>query len=75
MKVQIFRLLPAHIKIQQIRHVILEPTASFSSNIASIFSVMRHDSSVLLHLPLYILWTEGAHQNANFQTFDYLLEN
>ena len=31
-------------------------------------SVMRHNSSVLFHLKLYMLWTKGAHQNANFQT-------
>ena len=32
----------------------LEPTVSFSSNFASLFSVMRYNSSVLFHLNLYI---------------------
>ena len=53
----------------------LEPRVSFSSNFASLFSVMRHNSSVLFHLNLYMLWTKGAHQSANFQTFNYSHEN
>ena len=31
---------------------------------------MRYNSSVLFHLNLYMLWTKGVHQSANFQTFD-----
>ena len=46
---------------------ILELRTSFSSNFASLFSVMRHNSSVLFHLKLYMLWTKGARQSANFQ--------
>ena len=53
----------------------LEPRASFSSNFASLFSVMRHNSSVLFHLKLYMLWTKGADQSANFQTLDFSHEN
>ena len=48
----------------------LEPSASFSSNFASFFRVMRHNSSVLFHLKFYMVWTKGAHQSANFQIFD-----
>ena len=48
---------------------------SFSSNFASLFSVMRPNCSVLFHLKLYILWTKVAHQSANFQTFDTPHEN
>ena len=47
----------------------LEPRVSFSSNFASLFSVVRHNSSKLLHLNLYTLWTKGTNQSANFQTF------
>ena len=54
---------------------ILEPRVSFSSNDASLFRVMWHNSSVLFHLNLYMLWTKEAHQSANFETFDYLTEN
>ena len=35
-----------------------EPRASFSSDFASLFSVMRHNSSVPFHLNLYMLWTK-----------------
>ena len=41
----------------------------------SLFSVMRHNSPVLFHLKLYMLWTKRAHQSANFQTFDCSHEN
>ena len=36
----------------------------------SLFSVMRNNSSVLFFLKLYMLWTKGANQSANFQIFD-----
>ena len=48
----------------------LKPKVSFSSNFASLFSVVRHNSSVLSHLNLCKLWTKGSGQSANFQTFD-----
>ena len=35
------------------------------------FSVMRHNSSVVFHLKLYMPWTKRAHQSANFQTCDW----
>ena len=53
----------------------LEPRVCFSSNLASLFSVMRHTSSFLLLLNLYILWTNRALQSANFQTFNCSHEN
>ena len=47
-----------------------EPRASFSSDFASHFSVMRHNSSVLfLSKSLHALDKE-PHQSANFQTFN-----
>ena len=54
---------------------VLEAKVSVFSNFASLFSVMRHNSSVLFHLKLPILWTKGTHQSANFQTFDCSHEN
>ena len=48
----------------------LEPRVSFSSNFASLFIVMRHNSSLSFHLNICILWTKGAHQSTIFQTFD-----
>ena len=37
----------------------LEPRASFSSNFASLFSVMTHNASILFHLNLYMLWKKN----------------
>ena len=53
----------------------LEPRLGFPSNFASLFSVMRHNSSVLFHLNFHMLWTKEAHQSANFQVFDISHEN
>ena len=53
----------------------LEPRVSFSSNFASLFSVMRHNSSVLFHLNIFMLWRNGSYQSANFQTFNCSHEN
>ena len=51
----------------------LESRISFSSNFASLFSVMRHNSSVLFHLNLCMLLTKRAHQS-KFQTFTARME-
>ena len=48
----------------------LKPQVSFSLIFASLFSVMRDNSSVLFELKLYMIWTKWAHQSAKFQTFD-----
>ena len=56
MKVQIFRIASARIKMHQILYDIFgTERVSFSSNFTSLFSVMRHISSVLFHLNLYML--------------------
>ena len=47
----------------------LESRVSFSLNFASHCNVMRHNSSILSHLKLYMLWKKGAHQSANFHRF------
>ena len=44
---EIFRLLSVWVKIHQIFYVIFETKVSFSLNFASLFSVMRDNSSVL----------------------------
>ena len=54
---------------------LLKPRVSCSSNFASLFRVIRENSSVLFHLNLYMFWTNGAHQSANFRTFDHSHEN
>ena len=48
----------------------LKPRASFSSNFASLSTVMRDNSSVLFHLKLYMVSTKGTHQ---VQIFSQLL--
>ena len=48
----------------------LEPRVSFSSNFTSLFSFMRLTLLTLFHVNLYMLWTKGSDQRANFQTFD-----
>ena len=47
----------------------LEPGVSFSSNFELLFSVIRHNSSFLFHLKLYMLWANGAHQSATIEKF------
>ena len=64
-KVQIFETLSAWMKIHQIL-VIFETINGFFSNLVSIFSVMRHNSSILFQLKFYILSIKGAYQNTNF---------
>ena len=53
----------------------LEPRVSFSSNFASLFSVLRHNCSVLFHLKLDMLCTKWVHQSVHFLTFDCFHEN
>ena len=65
---EIFRLLSDWVKIHQIPH--LKPQVSFSLTFASLFSVMRDNSSVLFQLKLYLIWTKGTHQSAKFHTLD-----
>ena len=44
----------------------LEAQASFPSNFVSILSAIKHNSSVLFQLKHCILWSNSAHQSANF---------
>ena len=75
-KVQILVLPNVRIKIHEIPHVISRiKSLSFSSNIASLFSVMKDNSSVFFHLNLYMLWIKESEQSGNFETFDCSHEN
>ena len=48
----------------------LKLQVNFTLNFASLFSLMRNNSSVLFELRLYMIWTKEAHQSTKFQTFD-----
>ena len=48
------------LKFTKFLMLFLEPRVSFSSNFASLFSVMKHNFSVLFHLNLYMLWIKGS---------------
>ena len=50
----------------------LEPRISFSSNFASLVSVMRYNSSVLFHLHLYVLWRKRSPSKCKFPDFPLL---
>ena len=67
-KVQILRLSNVGSKFAKFLIPFFKVRVSSSSNFASFFSVMRHDSSVLFWLKHNILSTGVAHQSANFQT-------
>ena len=38
----------------------------FTSNFASLFIIMKHNSSAFSHLNLYMLWTKASDPSANF---------
>ena len=67
-KVQIFRLSTARVKVHRIPHVIFQTNSQFSSKFGSFFSVIRDNFSVLFQLKLYMLLTKVTHQSPNFQT-------
>ena len=72
-KVQIFTLSTAHIKIHRIHQVIFGTTSQFFFKLC-IF-LWCHETSLPFHLNLYVLWIKRAHQSENFQTFDCPHEN
>ena len=47
----------------------LKPQVSSSLNLASLFSVMRDNSSVHFRVKLWMTWKKEAHQSATFQKF------
>ena len=54
---------------------ILKWQVNFSSNFASFFTVMTHNSSVDFKLILFLLWITGSHQYADFETLNCSGEN
>ena len=44
----------------------LKAPVIFPSNFTSIFSTIKHNSSILFHPKLYIFWSKAAHESANF---------
>ena len=46
-----------------------------SSNFASFFVIMTHNSPVNLKLIHFLLWIKGSHQSANFETLKWSGEN
>ena len=62
MKVQIFEIFDAWVKICQILYV------NFSSNFATFFIVMTQNFPVSFKLIHFLLWIKGPHQSHNFQT-------
>ena len=46
----------------------------FFLNFASLFSVMKDNSSVVFLLTLYMIWSKGTYRSAKFQTFDWSRE-
>ena len=47
---------------------ILNWQVNFSSNFASLFIVMTHNSPANFHLIYFLLWIKGSHQSPNFET-------
>ena len=54
---------------------VLKWQVNSSSNFASFFIVMTHNSSVNFKLILFLLWIKGFHQSPNFDTFKCSSEN
>ena len=54
---------------------ILKWQVNSSSNFASFFIVMTHNSTVNFKLIHFLLWTKGSHQSSNFDTFNCSGEN
>ena len=69
------RLSSARVKICQISHDNLKWQVNSSSNFASFFMVMTHNSSVDFKLILFLLWIKGPRQNPYLETFKYSSEN
>ena len=54
---------------------VLKGKVNSSSNIALIFIVMTHISSVNFKVIPFLLWTKGSHQSSNFDSFKSSGEN
>ena len=67
-KVQVLRLSSVESKFAKFLMSFFKAQVNSSSNVASFFSVMTHNSSIRFWLKHNILSTKVAHQSANFQT-------
>ena len=54
---------------------ILKWQVNSSSNFASFFIVMTHNSSVNFKLIHFLLWIKGSHQSPSFENFEYFGKN
>ena len=54
---------------------ILNWQVNSSSNFASFFIVMTHNSLVSFELMHFLLWIKGSNQSPNFETFEFSVEN
>ena len=54
---------------------ILKRQVNSSSNLASFFIVMIHNSSVNFKLMHFLLWIKGSHKTPNFETFKCSVKN
>ena len=68
-KVQIFRLSTAHMKINKFLMSFFKPRVSFPLNFASPFGAITDNSSEIFYLKHYMLWTKRARHYTVFQTF------
>ena len=65
----------ASLKFVKFLKSILKQQVNFSSNFASIFIFMTHDSSVNYKLINFLLWIIGFHQSPNCESFECPSEN
>ena len=65
-KVQVFGLSTARVKVHQIPHVIFRTKSQFFFKLCITLQCHKTYSSVFFHLNLYMLWTKGSDQSADF---------
>ena len=70
LKMQIISSVSATVKFNKFLMPFMKAQVIFSSNFASIFSIIVHNPSVIFHLKNYTLWSKGAHESANFETLE-----
>ena len=70
LKCKFLRNLSDRVKSCQIVMSILKRKINSSSNFASFFIFMIHNSSVNFKLIHFVLWIKGSHQGPNFETFE-----
>ena len=66
---QTFRLATGHIKIHQIPLVLFRTKTHFFFKPWTLFSIMKHNSSVFFHLSIYMLWAKRIQSKCKFSDF------